>query len=186
MSNLLTHICHYQTVPLHILLRHHRTASLLAGILLLPAGSVYAAQQLSDAELDRRYLDSEAPSLTITDDQIQAIDSAEAVFNKARVLLAQSAQAPDVAHVQQTITWQDTQLVNRNTGTHADSLNTFDQLVVSNLGSERYSYRWAGNLQDVVQIGRPLYLSTRLTGTDIELINFDSRQIGIDVTYNRF
>lgn len=186
MSNILTHICHHQIIPLHILLGHQRAASLLAGILLLPAGSAYAAQQLSDAELDRRYLDSETPSLSIRDDQIQAIDTADEVFNKARLLLAQSAQAPDVEHVQKTIGWQDTQLVSRTTGTHADNLNTFNLLLVSNIGSERYSYRWAGNLQDIVQIGRPLYLSTRLAGTDIELINFDSSKIGIDVTYNRF
>jgi hypothetical protein len=185
MSNILTHICHHQTVPLYILLRHHRTASLLAGVLLLPAGSVYAAQQLSDAELDRRYLDSEAPSLTIRDDQIQAMDTADAVFNKARLLLAQSAQAPDVEHVQQTIAWQDTQLVSRNTGAHAGSLNTFDQLVIGNLGSERYSYRWAGNLQDIVQIGRSLTFGTNFAGSDIEFVNIDYR-IGIDVTYNRF
>jgi hypothetical protein len=155
--------------------RVHAVATIMT-TLLLSVSSVQAAQPLTDAELDYRYL---------------AVDAKRALVmpSASSPVLSLASMTPSIPlhfdPLQMIVAYQGQQLSTGMTGAQANSQKTFDSLVASNLGSERYSFRWAGNLQDIVQISDLSSFFFNFSSiTDIELVGVDTN-IGIEVSANR-
>jgi len=147
-------------------------------LMLLPLSSVQAAQQLTDDELDYRYLTVDAQRALVVP---LAAQSAKLIPLMERMSLA----GMSLDALQTMTSYQSHQLSSGTTGSQANSQKVFDSLVVSNLGSERYSLRWAGNLQDIVQINDLSSFFFNFNSiTDVELVGVDTN-IGIEVNINR-
>ncbi|MEY4517017.1 MAG: hypothetical protein RL180_1363 [Pseudomonadota bacterium] len=147
--------------------------------LLLPVSSLHAAQPLTDAELDYRYLTVDAKRALV-------MPSAQSASSPVLSLMSMTPSIP--AHfdtLQMMVAYQGQQLSTGVTGAQANSQKTFDSLVASNLGSERYSFRWAGNLQDIVEISDLSSFFFNFSSiTDVELVGVDTN-IGIEVNIHR-
>lgn len=161
--------------PLHPAPLSYPAVVLTVTLLACPLISVHAAQQMTDAELQRHYLPVD------TNVKIEGDSSAVDVFLKTQNALALNKDI-DLVNIHSLLNWNTLQLSAGNTGTQASSQKLFDSLVVSNLGSERYSFRWAGNLQDIAQVGRVSYVFLGRDGlVDIEFVDVE-RNIGVEVT----
>jgi hypothetical protein len=170
-----------QDVHLVAGLKRSRPATLLLLLAVLPVHFSHAAQQLSDAELDYRYIQVDARHVLLA-----PTAATSNTLELSQVMYKNPVSQANLDTLHTMLGQQNYQLSAGVLGTQANSQKAFDNLVVSNIGSERYSFRWAGNLQDVVQIGDISSLVFSLNGiTDVEIVNLDSN-IGLELNVHRY
>lgn len=163
----------HMVVRLHPLSRLVRQS--LALSVLLCTSVAYAIQPLSDSELDARYLQAAADRpLMINADQSTKISPLEQI----RMVLASAAPAPDLSTTQSLMDWQSRQILMGN-GVLANSQELFSTLSVNEIGSERYSFRWSGNLDEVVDITNAEGIT--FFGGDVELRNVSIGRVTVEV-----
>lgn len=94
------------------------------------------------------------------------------VLKKVSALIAASMPPPDSTLTQNMLAWQMKQDLAPN-GKQAQAQALLGDIMNSQIGSERYSLRWAGNLPDVLIVQRDPYLDGRkvvdMLGNDVEL-----------------
>ena len=100
-----------------------------------------------------------------------ALPSSE-LIRKVSALIAAAMPPPDASLTRNLLSWQLQQDHGSN-GKLAQAQTLFSDIMSSQLGSERYSLRWAGNLSDVLMIQPdPLQDNTFITdviGNEVEL-----------------
>ncbi len=153
---------------------------------------IYAASQLSDAELDTKFLDVpiKSPSLSQseTDSGLSANRGASAdattVFEKAQLALNQSADLsganPLLAGLEQKIRLLGT---SETLGVPTGVANTAMYIP---FGAENFSYKWAGNL-DQVYVAPPTnieYLQT-IYGAEADFYLTKPQVVRIEATSHR-
>lgn len=94
------------------------------------------------------------------------------MIKKVSALIAASMPAPDTSLTQNLLSWQ-LQQQSSPTGKQAQSQVLFGDIMLDQLGSERYSTRWAGNLQDVLIVQTDPSLNSAVLrdvlGNDVEM-----------------
>ncbi|MEC7120404.1 MAG: hypothetical protein VXW65_10940 [Pseudomonadota bacterium] len=137
-------------------------------VLLLGASLAHATQPLSDQELNHRYL-SYSPTENAVVVAINPAANAESVLAETQQLLARTLRMIDRDNVDNLLVWQDrkTNAVGANlTGLDA-SREVLQMQPALGFGSEPYSFRWSGNLSQVVEVSRLTGFS--LYGVDVDL-----------------
>jgi hypothetical protein len=151
--------------------------AVLAAALLFPLSWAHAAQPLTDAELDHRYLAVDAHRGLVL--PMSPLDQPDRLMTLVSMTLLPTV---NFDAMQTMLSYQGNQLSAGTTGAQANGQKTFEHLIASNIGSERYSFRWAGNLQDIIQISDLASFIFNFNDiTDVELVGFDTN-IGIEVS----
>lgn len=134
---------------------------------LIGSTAVYAAQPLSDQELKHRYLAYSAEDNEV----IVVIAQAESAPARTPQLMPRTLRLIDIENTNNLLLWQDRQ--NLAVGANIGLLDTSRQVLSAqppaNFGSEPFSYRWGGNLDQIVEIAR--ISGFALYGIDVELHN---------------
>jgi hypothetical protein len=163
----------HMVVRLHPLSRLVRQS--LALSILVCANAAYAIQPLSDSELDARYLQAAVDRpLLLDEEQKNKISPLEQI----RIVLASAAPAPDLSTTQSLMEWQNRQILIGN-GVIANSQELFSTLSVNEIGSERYSLRWSGNLDQVADVTN--VEGVTFFGGDVELRNLSIGTVTVEV-----
>lgn len=138
---------------------------LLLVTLLAGSTAAQAAQPLSDQELNRGYL------------AYSALDNAVLVLAqglptaKPPQLMPRTLRLIDLENTDNLLRWQDRQslAVGANLGLQDTSRQVLSVQPLASFGSEPFSYRWAGNLDQIIEVAR--IPGFALYGIDVELYN---------------
>jgi hypothetical protein len=171
-------ICKPAAPTSQLVVQHHLVLRMLHQSLvvvsLLCANVTYAIQPLTDSELDARYLEttSDRPLLLNPQDHVQ-----KSPFEQMQMILA-SAATPDLSTTQHLLDWQNRQILVGN-GVISNSQELFNTLSINEIGAERYSLRWSGNLDQVTDITNAPGLS--FYGVDVELNDVALGSVTVEV-----
>lgn len=134
-----------------------------------------AAQPLSDHELKNSYL-----SYGADDNDVIVVLAQATTLTQSPQLLSRTLRLIDVENTNNLLLWQDRQAL--SVGSGLGLLDTSRQLLASQpiaeFGSESFSLRWGGNLDQLVDVFQITGLA--LYGVDVELHNI-SGDVRIEV-----
>lgn len=138
---------------------------LLIAAVFASSAFAHAAQPLSDQELKYRYLAYSAEDNEV----IVVVQGAEPASTLQ--LLPRTLRLIDRENTDNLLLWQDLQslAVGANLGLQDTSRQVLAAQPMTEFGSEPFSYRWGGNLDQIIEVAR---ISGRaLYGVDVELYN---------------
>lgn len=163
----------------HMVVRLHPISRIvrqtLALSVLVCTSAAYAIQPLSDSELDARYLQvAEDRPLVINAENQSKLSPLEQI----RIVLASASPAPDLSTTQTLMDWQNRQILTGN-GAMSNSQELFNTLSAKEIGSERYSFRWSGNLDQIADITNAEGIT--FFGGDIELRDISIGTVTVEV-----
>lgn len=138
---------------------------LLIATLLASCAAVHAAQPMSDQELKYRYL-----AYSADDNEVIVIKQGTA-SSRTPQLLPRTLRLVDLENTDNLVRWQDRQslAVGANLGLQDTSRQVLAAQPIANFGSEPFSYRWGGNLDQIIEVSR--ISGFTLYGIDVELYN---------------
>jgi len=125
-----------------------------------------AAQPLSDHELKNRYL-----SYSADENDVIVVLAQATTLTQSPQLLSRTLRLIDVENTDNLLFWQDRQALSVGSRIGLQDINRqalFEQ-PIANFGSEPFSLRWSGNLDQVIEISRISGFS--LYGINIDLFN---------------
>lgn len=142
---------------------------LLVSAVFVGCAAAHAAQPLSDQELKNRYLAYSADENEVIVVVRQATVPVER--NPQLQLLARTLRLIDRENTDNLLVMQDRQslAVGANLGLQDNSREVLAAQPAASFGSEPFSYRWGGNLDQIIEISRISGLA--LYGVDVELHN---------------
>lgn len=126
-----------------------------------------AAQPLSDQELKHRYLAYGAEENEVIVVMAQAVTASSSTPQ----FLPRTLRLIDLENTDNLLFWQDQQslAVGANLGLQDTSRQVLAAQPVANFGSEPFSYRWGGNLDQIIEVSR--ISGFALYGVNVELYN---------------
>ena len=148
-----------------VILFGRRSRRLLVATMLVSCAAAHAAQPLSDYELKQRYL-----AYSIEENQVVVVRQT-VPSSRIPQTLSSTLRLVDRENTDNLLRWQDQQslAVGANLGLQDTSRQVLASQPIASLGSESFSSRWAGNLDQVIEVSRISGFS--LYGVDVELYN---------------
>lgn len=127
--------------------------------------AAHAAQPLSDQELKYRYL-----AYSAEDNKVIVVKQSVPA-SRGLQLLPRTLRLIDRENTDNLLLWQDLQslAVGANLGLQDTSRQVLAAQPIANLGSEPFSSRWGGNLDQIIEVSR--ISGFTLYGVDVELYN---------------
>ena len=138
---------------------------LLIATMFASCAAAHAAQPMSDQELKYRYL-----AYSADDNEVIVIKQGTA-SSRTPQLLPRTLRLVDLENTDNLVRWQDRQslAVGANLGLQDTSRQVLAAQPIANFGSEPFSSRWGGNLDQIIEVSR--ISGFTLYGIDVELYN---------------
>jgi hypothetical protein len=138
---------------------------LLAVVMLVSGAAAHAAQPLSDHDLKQRYL-----AYSAEENQVVVVRQT-VLASRIPQTLSSTLRLVDRENTDNLLRWQDQQslAVGANLGLQDTSRQVLAAQPIASFGSEPFSSRWAGNLDQIIEVSRISGFS--LYGVDVELYN---------------
>jgi len=146
---------------------------LLCAAMFVGCAVAQAAQPLSDQELKNRYLAYSAEDNEVIVVVKQASAPSASGLASPLQLLPRTLRLIDVENTSNLLRWQDRQnlAVGSNLGLLDSSRQVLATQPAASFGSEPFSSRWGGNLDQIIEVSRISGFS--LYGINIELYNIN-------------